>query len=112
MRASGPSRTYGRPASVHRRRPAGGGRADAPGLALLRARRRTAAVRPPDDDREEDTDRRDEGRGRMSNPYEALRDSATGEAGEAWKAADREAKKLATPYQELREDPRHTDEHK
>jgi hypothetical protein len=48
----------------------------------------------------------------MSNPYEALRDSATGEAGEAWKAADREAKKLAALYQELREDPRYTDAHK
>ena len=48
----------------------------------------------------------------MSNPYEALRDSATGEAGTAWKAADREAEKLAALYQELREDPRYTDEHK
>jgi hypothetical protein len=44
--------------------------------------------------------------------YEQLRDSATGEAGEAWKAADREAGNLYALYRELQEDPRFTSEHK
>ncbi len=44
--------------------------------------------------------------------YEELRDSATGEAGAAWKAADREEGNLRALYRELREDPRYTNEHK
>jgi hypothetical protein len=44
--------------------------------------------------------------------YEQLRDSATGEAGEAWKAADREESNLRTLYRELKDDPRFTSEHK
>lgn len=48
----------------------------------------------------------------MTETYESLRDSATGEAGEAWKAADREESNLHALYRELREDPRYTDEHK
>jgi len=48
----------------------------------------------------------------MTETYEQLRDSATGEAGAAWKAADREEHNLRTLYQELRDDPRYTTEHK
>jgi hypothetical protein len=48
----------------------------------------------------------------VSETYEQLRDSATGEAGEAWKAADREESGLRTLYRELKEDPRYTDDHK
>ncbi len=48
----------------------------------------------------------------MNETYESLRDSATGEAGEAWKAADREESNLRTLYRELKEDPRYTTEHK
>ena len=48
----------------------------------------------------------------MSQTYEQLRDSATGEAGAAWKAADHEKQSLRTLYRELREDPRYTTEHK
>ena len=48
----------------------------------------------------------------MSETYEQLRDSASGEAGEAWKAADRGESNLRTFYRELKEDPRFTSEHK
>jgi hypothetical protein len=48
----------------------------------------------------------------MNESYEQLRDSATGEAGEAWKTADREESNLRALYRELKEDPRYTDEHK
>ena len=48
----------------------------------------------------------------MNETYEQLRDSATGEAGEAWKVADREESNLRALYRELKEDPRYTDEHK
>jgi len=44
--------------------------------------------------------------------YEQLRDSATGEAGATWKAADREEHNLRSLYRELKEDPRYTNEHK
>jgi hypothetical protein len=37
----------------------------------------------------------------MSQTYEQLRDSATGEAGAAWKAADHEEQSLRTLYREL-----------
>ena len=48
----------------------------------------------------------------MTETYEQLRDSATGEAGAAWKAADQEESNLRALYQELREDPRYTEAHK
>ena len=48
----------------------------------------------------------------MSNTYEQLRDGATGEGGEAWRAADRGEAKLYALYRELKDDPRYTDEHK
>jgi len=48
----------------------------------------------------------------MTETYEHLRDSATGEAGAAWKAADREEANLRTLYSTLKEDPRYTPEHK
>jgi hypothetical protein len=48
----------------------------------------------------------------MTETYEQLRDSATGEAGAAWKAADREEANLRTIYRTLKEDPRYTPEHK
>ena len=48
----------------------------------------------------------------MTETYEQLRDSATGEAGVAWKAADHEESNLRTLYRDLKEDPRYTDSHK
>jgi hypothetical protein len=48
----------------------------------------------------------------MRGAYEELRDSATGEAGAAWKAADLEEGNLRALYQELKKDPRFSDEHK
>jgi hypothetical protein len=48
----------------------------------------------------------------MTQTYEQLRDSATGEAGAAWRAADGEESNLRTLYRELKEDPRYTNEHK
>ena len=48
----------------------------------------------------------------MTETYEQLRDSATGEAGVAWKAADHEESNLRALYRELREDPRYTNAHK
>jgi hypothetical protein len=38
----------------------------------------------------------------MTESYEQLRDSATGEAGAAWKSADREAARLTELYHELK----------
>ena len=48
----------------------------------------------------------------MTETYEQLRDSATGEAGDAWRRKDREEANLRTLYRTLREDPRYTQEHK
>src|SRR3712207_9186750 len=48
----------------------------------------------------------------MTETYEQLRDSATGEAGEAWRRADREETNLRTLYRNLKDDPRYTPEHK
>jgi hypothetical protein len=48
----------------------------------------------------------------MTETYEQLRDSATGEAAEAWRRADREEANLRTLYRELKDDPRYTNEHK
>ena len=48
----------------------------------------------------------------MTEAYEQLRDSASGQAGEAWKTADREESNLRALYRELKEDPRYTSEHK
>jgi hypothetical protein len=45
-------------------------------------------------------------------PYEQLRDSASGEAGVAWQAADKENERLRNLYQSLQEDERYTLEHK
>jgi hypothetical protein len=44
--------------------------------------------------------------------YESLRDSARGEAGALWKAADREEANLGKYYEQLKEDVRFTDTHK
>src|SRR5829696_6820834 len=44
--------------------------------------------------------------------YEALRDSADGEAGIAWISADRAEGNLRALYRELKEDPRLTSEYK
>jgi hypothetical protein len=44
--------------------------------------------------------------------YEELRDGATGDGGDAWRAADRETSKLYSLYRELQEDPRYSEEHK
>jgi hypothetical protein len=44
--------------------------------------------------------------------YESLRDSARGEAGALWKAADREEANLGKYYDQLKEDVRFTDTHK
>jgi hypothetical protein len=48
----------------------------------------------------------------MSETYESLRESATGEAGEAWKRSDRDVSNLQALYRELKDDPRYTEEHK
>jgi hypothetical protein len=48
----------------------------------------------------------------MTEAYEQLRDSATGEAGEAWRRADREESNLRATYRQLQEDPRYSAEHK
>jgi hypothetical protein len=48
----------------------------------------------------------------MTETYEQIRDSATGEAGVAWKAADREQSNLRALYASLKEDSRYTNEHK
>jgi hypothetical protein len=44
--------------------------------------------------------------------YEDLRGSARGQAGELWKAADREEANLSKFYEQLEADPRYTSEHK
>ena len=44
--------------------------------------------------------------------YEKMRDQETGPAGQAWREADREEQRLRSLYEELREDPRYTEEHK
>jgi hypothetical protein len=44
--------------------------------------------------------------------YEDLRGSARGQAGELWKAADKEEASLGAYYEQLKEDPRFTEEHK
>jgi hypothetical protein len=48
----------------------------------------------------------------MTDTYESLRESAGGTAGEAWRAADRAEANLRALYQELKDDPRYTEEHK
>ena len=48
----------------------------------------------------------------MTETYEQLRDSATGEAGDAWRRKDREEANLRTLYRTLKEDTRYTQEHK
>jgi len=48
----------------------------------------------------------------MTETYEQLRDSATGEAGEAWRRKDRAESELRTLYSTLKEDPRYTEQHK
>jgi hypothetical protein len=48
----------------------------------------------------------------MTETYEQLRDSATGEAGEVWRRADREESNLRATYRQLQEDPRYSAEHK
>ena len=44
--------------------------------------------------------------------YEQLRDSATGDAAEAWNALDRQVMSLTNLYQQLKEDNRFSEEHK
>lgn len=48
----------------------------------------------------------------MSETYETLRDSATGEAKTAWDAVDRERTKLREYYRQLEEDPKFADDYK
>jgi hypothetical protein len=48
----------------------------------------------------------------MTKTYEQVRDSATGEAGAAWKSADRETARLTELYHKLKNDPRYTEQHK
>jgi hypothetical protein len=48
----------------------------------------------------------------MSETYEQLRDAVSGEAGQAWRHADREEGNLRALYRSLKEDPRFTEEHK
>jgi hypothetical protein len=44
--------------------------------------------------------------------YESLRDSARGQAASLWKTADKEEASLGAYYEQLRDDPRFTEEHK
>jgi hypothetical protein len=44
--------------------------------------------------------------------YESLRDSARGQAAPLWKTADKEEATLGAYYEQLRDDPRFTEEHK
>jgi hypothetical protein len=44
--------------------------------------------------------------------YEKFRDGASGDGGDAWRAADRETGKLYALYRELKEDPRWSEEYK
>lgn len=48
----------------------------------------------------------------MSETYEQLRDETAGEAGQAWREADRAENNLRELYRSLKEDPRYTEEHK
>jgi hypothetical protein len=48
----------------------------------------------------------------MTETYEQLRDAASGDAGQAWRNADREESNLRALYRSLKEDPRYTQEHK
>ena len=48
----------------------------------------------------------------MTETYDQLRDSASGEAGESWRRADCEESNLRAAYQQLQEDPRYSAEHK
>jgi hypothetical protein len=48
----------------------------------------------------------------MSETYEGLRDGATGEGAEAWRAADLATSKLYALYRELKEDVRFSEQHK
>ncbi len=48
----------------------------------------------------------------MSESYEQLRDGATGEGGDAWRATDKEESRLRELYRGLKEDPRYSEEHK
>jgi hypothetical protein len=48
----------------------------------------------------------------MTETYEQLRDAASGDAGQAWRSADREEGNLHALYRSLKEDPRYTEEHK
>jgi hypothetical protein len=48
----------------------------------------------------------------MTETYEQLRDAASGDAGQAWRSADREESNLRALYRSLKEDPRYTEEHK
>jgi len=48
----------------------------------------------------------------MAESYEQLRDSSSGQIGDAWKRADRMESELRGYYRQLKEDPRYTEEHK
>jgi hypothetical protein len=48
----------------------------------------------------------------MTETYEQVRDSATGEAGAAWKSADRETARLTELYHKLKNDGRYTEQHR
>jgi hypothetical protein len=48
----------------------------------------------------------------MTETYEQLRDAAGGDAGQAWRSADREESNLRALYRSLKEDPRFSEEHK
>jgi hypothetical protein len=48
----------------------------------------------------------------MTESYEQLRDGATGDGGDAWRAADRLTGNLYSLYRELKEDPRYSDDYK
>ncbi len=48
----------------------------------------------------------------MTETYEELRDSTSGELGAAWKDADRQEASLREQYNALKDDPRYTEEYK
>lgn len=48
----------------------------------------------------------------MAETYEDVRESATGEAAETWKAIDRERSALRQLYRQLQDDPKYSDEYK
>src|SRR5918997_1671614 len=70
------------------------------------------ASRPQPTDRSGSTRRPNRRRITMSETYETLRDSATGEAKTAWDAVDRERTKLREYYRQLEEDPKFADDYK